>query len=160
VLFSEFKPVEKQKWYRTAYIPLLILRCILLQVLIVVLSFNPFYQTCSTCGIQFVFLIYTILCNPYVPPWSICVYLTELVLTAQIAILTVISYVAESERLEYTFILIGLNYAQMAIFGVFCLSSVMRMIYNAIVECRNQSKIYAEEVSEHSSDADLQKQID
>jgi hypothetical protein len=48
----------------------------------------------------------------------------------------------------------------MAIFGVFCLSSVMRMIYNAIVECRNQSKIYAEEVSEHSSDADLQKQID
>lgn len=144
------------------YVPVLILRCLLMQLVIVVLSFLAFYQAIITCAVQLLFLVYTLLCNPFSAPWSICGYLTEAILTAQIAILTVISYVPEEDRLKFTFVLIGLNYAQMAVFGLFCLSAVMKMVYKAIVDCRNQNKVYAEEISEqsHSSDADNQKQID
>lgn len=142
-----------------------IVRCLLTQLLIVELSYLAFYQGLAACSVQLVFLIYTLLCNPFIMPWAVCVYITEFLLAAQIAILTVITYVPESERLKYTFILIALNYAQMAVFGVFCLGSIMKMVYDAIVECRNKNRVYAEEVSEsshvsHGSDADNQKQID
>lgn len=144
VLYADFQQRETYKWYRMIYIPMLILRCLLIQLLIVVLSFMAFYQGIVTCGVQLVFLIYTLLCNPFAIPWSICSYLTEFLLTAQVAILTVISYVPESDRLKYTFILIALNYAQMCVFGLFCLGTVMRMVYDAIVECRNKNRVYAE----------------
>jgi len=154
VLYEDFQPRERYKWYHMVYIPVLILRCSLMQILIVVLSFMAFYQAIVTCGVQLAFFIYTLMCNPFGVPWSICAYITELLLTAQVAILTVISYVPEEDRLKYTFILMVLNYTQMGVFGLFCLGTVMKMVYKAIVECRAKNRVYSEEVFEQSNNSD------
>ncbi len=56
------------------YLPISWIRIALIQVALVILSFNPLYQSIATLVIQVVFVLYTLAYNPFKKPYRIVVY--------------------------------------------------------------------------------------
>jgi hypothetical protein len=156
-LYSDFHASTTVKCYRLTYLPLLILRNLLLQICIVAASSNPFLQSTISGSLQALFLFYTFLCNPFELPYSILVYLTETLLACQLAVMSVMCYMGEDERLRYALILLALNYAQMAVFGVFCLAGALRFAYEMVKQCREKNKVVPEVVSEDENVSEVKE---
>lgn len=154
-LYCDFQPAQNVKCYRLVYLPLLIARNTLLQLAIVAASESPFIQAAVSAGVEAIFLLYTFLCNPFEFPYSICVYLTEILLACQLTIMTVMCYMPESDRLRYALIMLALNYSQMAVFGIFCLAGAFRYVHQLIRDCRNRNKVIPEVISENSQHSDI-----
>jgi hypothetical protein len=138
-LFSSFD-ADSTKWYHKIFQTISLTRVILLQVWLVSLSFNPFYQSLMCAITQLFYCLYVIIANPYISPFSKLILLSECLYTGQLITYCIMSIQPEDMRLNYSLALIVLAYLQLLLFVIFSLIALAKIGIFVFDKCVSGNK--------------------
>jgi hypothetical protein len=113
------------------YLPILLLRSLLLSLCIVVFSSNPVVQVTSCVAIILGWDIYSFIACPYHFYIRVFIRLHELLFTLQILLLTISVTKPEYSRVGTAVGILSLNFIQVLLFITLSICIVLDKIYNA-----------------------------
>ena len=130
VLFSCFYSQKKKITLSRLYIPMIMLRSLLISTALVFLAFYPVGQIVSSLIIFIIFTIYSFCYCPYYFYLSVFVHIFEVLFIIQLIILTVSIAQSQTSRISPAFGLIIFNFLQLLNLVILTVSIIVNKVYD------------------------------
>jgi hypothetical protein len=80
-------------------------------------------------SIQAVFLLYTLIANPFQGAYRIILFVSELLFTCQLVIMVLFTKTPENNRINLSLALLGVFYGQIGVFGIYCFFHTLKILW-------------------------------
>ena len=130
VLFSCFYSQKKKQVLSRIYVPMMMLRSLIISVALIFLAFNPIGQIVTALLVFALFTLYSFVYCPYYLYLRIFLHIFECLFIMQLLLLTISVAQPNASKIGPAFGLIVFNYLQLLTFMGLIICVILNKIYN------------------------------